>query len=69
VTLPTFAAERRAAVRQAAAAPLLLGTGRAATDRYLLPAGHTAANPPHAAAAVNSWDRQMGGRKDRRSDS
>ena len=27
---------------------VLLGAGRAATDRYLLPAGPTAANPPHA---------------------
>jgi len=37
----------------AAAAPLLLGAGHAAVDRYLLPAASTAANPPHAAAAVN----------------
>jgi len=30
-----------------------------AIDRYLLPAGHSAANPPHAAAAaVDRWDRQ-----------
>jgi len=39
VTLSTFAAERRAA------APLLLSAGHAAIDRYLLPAGSTAANP------------------------
>ena len=29
----------------------------AAIDRYRLPAGPTAANPPHAAAA-SEWDRQ-----------
>jgi len=38
VELPAFAECR-------AAAPLLLGAGRAAIDRYPLPAGHTAANP------------------------
>jgi len=48
--LKTFAAARRAA------APCCRGAGRAATDRYLLPAGPTAANPPHAAAA-SEWDR------------
>jgi len=31
----------------AAAAPLLLGGGRAAIDLYLLHAGPTSANPPH----------------------
>jgi len=40
------------------AAPLLLDAGRAAIDRYLLHAGPTAANPPHAAAAVDTWNRQ-----------
>jgi len=30
----------------------------AAIDRYLLPAGCSAANPPTAAAAVDRWDRQ-----------
>jgi len=40
VTLLAFAAEHRAA------AQLLLGAGRAAINRYLLPAGRTAANPP-----------------------
>ena len=30
----------------------------AAVDRYLLPAGRSAANPPHVAAAVNRWDRR-----------
>ena len=37
---------------------LLLSAGRAAIDRYLLPAGHAAANLPHAAAAVARWDRR-----------
>jgi len=45
VALPAFTAARRAA------APRCCGAGRAAIDRYLLPAGPTAANPPHAAAA------------------
>jgi len=58
VTLLAFAADRRAA------APLQLGAGRAANDRYLPPAGPTAANPPHAAAAVDRWNRQT----DRRTD-
>jgi len=40
VALPAFAAVRLAAAR------LLLTAGRAAIDRYLLPAGLTAANPP-----------------------
>jgi len=31
--------------------PRLLQTRRVAIDRYRLPAGPTAANPPHAAAA------------------
>ena len=38
----------------------------AAIDRYLPPAEPTAANPPHAAAAVNSWDRQTDRRADAR---
>ena len=49
MTLLAFAAGCRVA-----AAPLLLGIGRAAIERYLLPAGPTAANPPDAAAAVDS---------------
>jgi len=59
VTLLAFAADRHAA-----AAPLVLSVDRAAIDRYLLlrPAGPTAANPPHAAAAVDSCDRQTGER-------
>ena len=32
----------------------------AAISRYLLPAGPTAANPPHA-TAVGEWDRQTDG--------
>jgi len=47
-TLPAFAAERHAAAELAAAT----------IDQYLLPAGPTAANQPHAAAA-GKWDRQM----------
>jgi len=37
---------------------LLLRVVHAAIDRYLLAARPTAANPPHAVAAVDSWDRQ-----------
>jgi len=40
--------------------PCCCGAGRAAIDRYLLPAVPTAANPPHAAAA-GEWDRQTDG--------
>ena len=49
MTLPAFAAKRRAA------AP-------AAVDRCVLSAGRSAANPPHAAAA-GEWDRQMDGHR------
>ena len=35
-----------------------LTTFVAAVDRHLLPAGHSAANPPAAAHAVDGWDRQ-----------
>jgi len=51
-TLLAFAADRRATVRRAAAAPLLLGARRllqahrAAIDRYRLSARLSAANPP-----------------------
>jgi len=34
----------------------------AAIDRYALPAGSSAANPPHAAVAAERQDRQVGGR-------
>jgi len=47
MTLPAFAAERRAAAR--AAALLLPG----AVDRYLLRVRRSAANPPHATAAFD----------------
>jgi len=62
VTLPAFAAERRAA-----AAPLLLGAGAcctatAAVDRHFLPTGRLAANPPTAVAAIDLWDRRTDGR-------
>jgi len=54
MTLPAFAAERRAA------APLLLGAWvRTAVGRYIQSAQRSAANPPHAAAAVERWDRQL----------
>ena len=36
------------------------GASRAVVDRYILPAGPTAANPPHAAATGES-DRQTDG--------
>jgi len=39
----------------------LLLTAVLLDDRYLLSAGHTAANLPHAAAAVGSCDRQTDG--------
>jgi len=52
VTLLAFAAERRAA------APLLLSADRAAIDRYILPAGHTAANLQQRNAAGELWDRR-----------
>jgi len=34
----------------------------AAVDRYVLPAERSAANPPHAAVAVERQDRQVKGR-------
>jgi len=48
VALPAFAA----------AARMLLTAARAAIDRYLLPAGPTAANPQQRRAAAECWDRQ-----------
>ena len=48
MTLPAFVAERRATVRRTAVA----------IDQYLLLTGPTAANPPHAAAAVDRSERQ-----------
>ena len=54
VALPAFAAARRAAAR------MLLSAARAAIDRYLLPAGPTAANPPQRPNA--GTDRQTDGR-------
>jgi len=60
--LPAFAAAHRAA------APLLLSadacsTGPAAVDRHILPAGRSAANPPHAAAAeIDVTDGRTNGR-------
>jgi len=60
--LPAFAAERLAAVTSL----LLDAQRRAAIDRYFLPTRRSAANPPHAAAAVDRWDRQTDGRTDTR---
>jgi len=37
-------------------------------DRYLLPTGRSAANPPAVVAAVNQWDRPTNGQTDRRTD-
>jgi len=51
-------------VRYAAVALLLLDASCVAIDGYLLPA----ADPLHAAAAVNNWDRQMDGQTDRWTD-
>ena len=46
----------------AAAVPLLLGTQcRTTIDRYRQPGGRSAANPPHAAAPVDRWDRPTDG--------
>jgi len=57
VTLLTFAVDHCAAL-----VPLLLGTSQPA-NQYLLPSGPTAANLPHAAAAVDNWDRQTDGHR------
>jgi len=46
MTLPAFAAERRRQQHGARSAP-------ATIDRYLQPAARSAANPPHAAAAID----------------
>ena len=54
MTMPAFVAERRAA------APLLRAPVPA-VDPYFLPAERSAPNPPHAAAAVDRWDRQTDG--------
>jgi len=54
MTLPAFAAERRAV------APLH------DCRRSISPAGgRSAANPPHTATVVDRWDRQTDGRTDR----
>jgi len=53
MTLPAFAAERRAA------ALLLLGAGAPAVDRYILPTWRSAANP-RAAAAFHQRGRHIG---------
>jgi len=52
--LPASAAERRRLENDAR-------SGSAAIDRYLLPAGHSAANPLAAVTAVNQQDTQTEG--------
>jgi len=47
--LPTFAAECRCVMHRACSAPAVI-------YQYLPPAGHSAANLPHAAAAVDQWN-------------
>jgi len=47
---------------------LLHGARPAAVDRYLLPAGRSAANPPVTVAVVDQWDRQPDRLKDRQMD-
>jgi len=63
MTLPAFAANcgrlQETSIDSWYAAP-----APAVIDRYLLPAGRSAANQPHAAAAVDRWDRQTDGRTD-----
>jgi len=61
VTLPAFAALRRAA------APLLPSAGHAAIDWHLMAAGPTAVNPPQRPAPVG-LDRRTDGQWDRRTD-
>ena len=51
MTLPAFAAWDRRLLHGARSAP-------EAIDRYLLPGGRSAANPPAAVAAVDRSDRQ-----------
>jgi len=55
MTLPAFAAERRRL-------PYGARSASAAVDRYLLPAGRSAANQPAATVAIDRWDRQTDGR-------
>ena len=60
--------EKRARGAPAFRAARVLQTRRAAIDRHRLPlpAESTAANPPHAAAAIDRWDRRTDGRTDGR---
>ena len=60
VTLSAFPAERRRLLHSARSAP-------AAIDQYILPARRSAANPPHAAAAVDRRNRQTDGQTGGRS--
>jgi len=60
--LPAFAAECRAAAPGCDAACCCRAPG--AVGRYLLRVQHSAANPPHAAAAFDWWDRLTDGQTD-----
>ena len=53
---------KRGTARICCCAPCCCGAGRAAIDRYILPAGPTAANPPHD-AATGERDRQTDGQR------
>jgi len=52
MTLFAFAAERHAV------APCCGAVAAGAVDRYVLHTGRSAANPPHAAEAVERWNRR-----------
>jgi len=61
VTLLAFAADRRVAMRRAAAAALQLGARRC---QSISPTrGAPSSKPPHAAAAVDRWDRRTDGHR------
>jgi len=66
VTPIAFAADRRAVVCPAAAVSCCWAPAvqQSVDTLYILSAGPTEANPPHAAAAVDSWDRQTDGQTD-----
>jgi len=55
VTLAAFAAELRH-LREMSIESWYAAPAPTASDRYLLPTGRSAANQPHAAAAVSRWD-------------
>jgi len=57
----TVAAERRRLLHGVCRTARLLQARRSAIDRYLLSAGRSASNPPHAAAAVDRRGRRTDG--------